>query len=125
MMEVARTSETSVNFYQTTWRNNPEDSHLHTRRRENMKSHGCVYNHCQEILYHEVNPGLLLLYRVGEDGDWGVNNAIETQSNVTNYQVSGLFPFTVYSFRVVAVNAMGRSRPSKESYYMVTLREGE
>jgi hypothetical protein len=28
MMEAASTSETSVNFYQTTWRNNPEDSHL-------------------------------------------------------------------------------------------------
>jgi hypothetical protein len=32
-------SETSVNFYQTTRRNNPEDSHLHTRRRENIKSY--------------------------------------------------------------------------------------
>jgi hypothetical protein len=30
MMEAASTSETSVNFYQTTRRNNPEDSHLHT-----------------------------------------------------------------------------------------------
>jgi hypothetical protein len=39
MMEAARTSETSVNFYQTTRRNNPEDSYLHTRRRENLKSH--------------------------------------------------------------------------------------
>jgi hypothetical protein len=39
MMEAASTSETSVNFYQTTRRNNPEDSHLHTRRRENLKSH--------------------------------------------------------------------------------------
>jgi hypothetical protein len=28
MMEAARTSETSVNFYQTTRRYNPEDSHL-------------------------------------------------------------------------------------------------
>jgi hypothetical protein len=28
MMGVANTSETSANFYQTTWRNNPEDSHL-------------------------------------------------------------------------------------------------
>jgi hypothetical protein len=28
MMEAARTSETLVNFYQTTWRYNPEDSHL-------------------------------------------------------------------------------------------------
>jgi hypothetical protein len=29
MMEAARTSETLVNFYQTTLRCNPEDSHLH------------------------------------------------------------------------------------------------
>jgi hypothetical protein len=28
MMEAVSTSETSVNFYQTTRRNNPEDSHL-------------------------------------------------------------------------------------------------
>jgi hypothetical protein len=28
MMEAASTSEMSVNFYQTTWRYNPEDSHL-------------------------------------------------------------------------------------------------
>jgi hypothetical protein len=27
-MEAARSSETLVNFYQTTWRHNPEDSHL-------------------------------------------------------------------------------------------------
>jgi hypothetical protein len=29
MMEGARTSETLVNFYQTTRRYNPQDSHLH------------------------------------------------------------------------------------------------
>jgi hypothetical protein len=39
MMETESTSETSVNFYLTTRRNNPEDSHLHNRRRENLKSH--------------------------------------------------------------------------------------
>jgi hypothetical protein len=39
MMEAASTSETSVNFYQTTRRNIPEDSHLHARRREKLKSH--------------------------------------------------------------------------------------
>jgi hypothetical protein len=37
-LEAAVTYETSVNFYQTTRRNNPEDSHLHTRRRENQKT---------------------------------------------------------------------------------------
>jgi hypothetical protein len=39
MMEAASTSETSVNFYQTTRRNIPENSNLHTRHRENLKSH--------------------------------------------------------------------------------------
>jgi hypothetical protein len=37
MLEAASTSETSVNFYQTTRRYNPEDSNLHTRRREHLK----------------------------------------------------------------------------------------
>jgi hypothetical protein len=39
MMEAANTSETSVNFYETTRRNITEDSHLRIRRRENLKSH--------------------------------------------------------------------------------------
>jgi hypothetical protein len=38
MMEAASTSEMSVKFYQTTRPNNPEDSHLHSRRCENLKS---------------------------------------------------------------------------------------
>jgi hypothetical protein len=39
MMEAVRTSETLVNFYQTTWRYNPEDSHLCIHCRENLKSY--------------------------------------------------------------------------------------
>jgi hypothetical protein len=39
MMEAGRTSETLVNFYQTTRRNNPEESHLRTHCRENLKSY--------------------------------------------------------------------------------------
>jgi hypothetical protein len=42
MMKATSTSETSVNFYQTTRRNNPGDSHLHTHRRENLKSHSLI-----------------------------------------------------------------------------------
>jgi hypothetical protein len=34
---------TSENLYQTTRRNNPEVSHLHTRRRQNLKSHQYLY----------------------------------------------------------------------------------
>jgi hypothetical protein len=41
MMEAARTSESLVNFYQTTRHYNPEDSHLRTHRRENLKSFLC------------------------------------------------------------------------------------
>jgi hypothetical protein len=39
MMEAARTSETLVNFYQTTRRYNPEGSHLCTHCHENLKSY--------------------------------------------------------------------------------------
>jgi hypothetical protein len=39
MMKAESTSETSVSFYQITRLNNPEDSHLHNRRRDNLKSH--------------------------------------------------------------------------------------
>jgi hypothetical protein len=36
MVEAASTSQ---KFYQTTRRNNPEDSQVHTHRRENLNSH--------------------------------------------------------------------------------------
>jgi hypothetical protein len=50
MTEAPSTSETSVNFYHTTLRNNPEDSHLHTRRRENLKLSYCYHgNHQGQI----------------------------------------------------------------------------
>jgi hypothetical protein len=39
MMEAVQTSETLVNSYQSSQRYNPEDSHLHTHRRENLKSY--------------------------------------------------------------------------------------
>jgi hypothetical protein len=39
MMEAAQTSETSVDIQLRTWQYMPKDSELHTRRRENLKSH--------------------------------------------------------------------------------------
>jgi hypothetical protein len=39
MIEAVNSSEMSVSFYQTTWRNIPEDSHLRICQRENLKSH--------------------------------------------------------------------------------------
>jgi hypothetical protein len=38
MMDAVNTSETSVDFYETTRHNIPEGYHLHIRRRENVKS---------------------------------------------------------------------------------------
>jgi hypothetical protein len=52
MMEAARTSETLVNSYQTTRRyNSEEDSHLHTRRRENLKSYVIVLDYLKMKLH--------------------------------------------------------------------------
>jgi hypothetical protein len=38
MMVAVSTSETSIDFFETARRNNPEDNCLHTRRREDLKS---------------------------------------------------------------------------------------
>jgi hypothetical protein len=57
IMETPSTSETSVNFYQTTRRNNPENSHIHTRRRENFKSHNV--QHCSESTILKI---ILIIY---------------------------------------------------------------
>jgi hypothetical protein len=42
IMEAAKSSEMLVNFYQTTRRYKPEDSHLRTHRLENLKSYSEV-----------------------------------------------------------------------------------
>jgi hypothetical protein len=51
MMEAAITSKKSLNLYETTRRNNPEDSHIHTPYHENLKSH-YVFSHCREVELH-------------------------------------------------------------------------
>jgi hypothetical protein len=38
MVVAVSTSKTSVNFYETTWSNVPEDYYLHIRCHENLKS---------------------------------------------------------------------------------------
>jgi hypothetical protein len=50
-MEAASMCETSVNFHQSTLRYNPEDSHLHTDRRENLNL--CFFLRTQS---HVSNP---------------------------------------------------------------------
>ena len=76
-------------------------------------------------MHNSLVSHYLIHVRVGEDGGWDKGAVLETETNATVFQVDNLLPFTTYSFRVTAVNAMGRSHHSKESYYMLTLREGK
>jgi hypothetical protein len=62
--------------YQTGRRNIPEDSHLHTRRRENLKSQSCVRRRGQPSAY----PG------------FGLTRADETPSGDCGHEVRRL-PF--------------------------------
>ena len=48
---------------------------------------------------------------------------METENNATAHHVPGLQPFTTYMFRVAARNALGFSKPSRESYPTMTHRE--
>ena len=61
--------------------------------------------------------------RKGEETDWSDASTVATGQNSTVYSVQGLHPFSVYSFKVAAVNGVGLSRESDQSYYMITLRE--
>ncbi|XP_076362408.1 putative receptor-type tyrosine-protein phosphatase mosPTP-1 isoform X1 [Tachypleus tridentatus] len=87
-----------------------------TSRSVNLSWAPSVDNHFSPIIHYIIHV------RVGEKGQWE-SNGILTPDNRTNYQVIGLQPYTVYSFRILAVNAIGASQPSKPSYYIVTLRE--
>jgi hypothetical protein len=61
--ETASTSETPVYFYQTALRNNPQNSHLHYWRHENLKSH-CWHTsilHCHQIAYETLIQHHLLV----------------------------------------------------------------
>jgi hypothetical protein len=85
-MEAARTSETLVNFYQTTRCYNPEDSNLHTHRRENLKSYSLLIVFIFETLapmrITDGSPGNRFQYREGHQ--WitglGLYNVLEAQS---------------------------------------------
>jgi hypothetical protein len=62
MIEAVRTSETSVNLNVTTRRYIPEGSNLHTRRRENLKSHTSYMLHKEDAIHENKNTRLLLTF---------------------------------------------------------------
>lgn len=77
---------------------------------------GFDYHH-SPILHYVIHV------RENVNGTWDVNNGVMTPDNRTQFEITGLKPFSTYSFRVLAVNAIGVSEPSPESHYMVTLRQ--
>jgi hypothetical protein len=60
MMEAVLTSEPPVNFNVTTRRYIPEDSKLHTRRLENVKSHNMPFGLLVGRLYFNINKDCML-----------------------------------------------------------------
>jgi hypothetical protein len=68
MMETASTCETSVNFYQTTWRNNPKGSHLQKETSMNYDTRPFLSLHCDgfTLLNAEMNNKQL-----AKCTDWG------------------------------------------------------
>lgn len=73
--------------------------------------------HYSPILHYVIHV------REGVDGQWDVANGVMTPDNRTQFEIIGLKPFTTYSFRVLAVNAIGVGEPSPISHYIITLRQ--
>ncbi|RWS27801.1 tyrosine-protein phosphatase 99A-like protein, partial [Leptotrombidium deliense] len=74
-------------------------------------------NHHSPVLHYVIHV------RIGENEKWEAATGVMTPDNRTSFQLIGLQPFTIYSFRLIAVNAIGASLPSKESFPMITLQE--
>eukprot|EP00092_Neocalanus_flemingeri_P005720 GFUD01006160.1.p1 GENE.GFUD01006160.1~~GFUD01006160.1.p1 ORF type:complete len:1193 (+),score=156.97 GFUD01006160.1:67-3645(+) len=73
--------------------------------------------------HHSAISHYIIHMLEGEDTNWSKHEIIQTQSAETSYNVTNLQPFSVYSFKVTAVNKIGLSNQSLPSYHMMTLRE--
>ena len=67
-------------------------------------------------------PNSIIYFREGKMAE---RTIIDTGVNETRFLVTGLKPFTTYSFKVSAENKIGFSVPSKESFQTQTHRESK
>jgi hypothetical protein len=82
MMEAVSTSETSISFYQTTRHNIPEDTYLHTRSRDNLKSHS--QNDILSFLSYGTAEIFMQLYSVNMLGsDSPVHNNLDVMHSTS------------------------------------------
>ena len=68
---------------------------------------------------------LLILFLHFREANVLETSKIDTGVNETRFLVTGLKPFSTYSFKVSAENKIGFSVPSKESFQTQTHRESK
>ena len=73
--------------------------------------------------HHSAITHYMIHILEGEETNWSKHEVIQTKSDKTSFNVTNLQAFTVYSFKVTAVNKIGLSNQSLPSYHMMTLRE--
>jgi hypothetical protein len=80
------TSETSVNCYQTTRRNNPKDSYLRPRHLENLKSHP------QSIFFPRCERPLFLNYAISNGRFYVFSSLSYTKFRKLFYCIAACWP---------------------------------
>ncbi|CAH0561936.1 unnamed protein product [Brassicogethes aeneus] len=76
-----------------------------TSRSVNLSWAPSQHTHYSPIINYVIHV------RVGEEGEWDEMDTVLTKNNETIYHIKNLHPYTVYSFRVIAVNELGESQP--------------
>jgi hypothetical protein len=126
-IEAASTPETSVNFFQCTWRNNTEGRHLHTHRRENLKSpNGDTCLHTRHTFAKRIPfvggrtlaHGYSVCHTDGITFRFGLSHNVmslcvtltPTSTHGQDYSLSLLFPRLYFSSHVTCMTAMKETK---------------
>ena len=62
---------------------------------------------------------------VGFNSTWQRWNQSDLPTAMTSFEVTGLYPYTSYQFRVLAENSVGEGQPSRPSDTHTTTQDGE
>jgi hypothetical protein len=74
--------------YQTTWCNDPEDSHLYTRHHENLKSHNFLFITAFRLVLRPIQPHIqrvlmvlsMLIKLPGHEADYTLASSVEVKN---------------------------------------------
>jgi hypothetical protein len=88
-MEAASTSETLVNFYQTTQHNKPEENDLHSHHCENLKSHSfIIYCHQMHIDKDECTEHRYLHTQIFSQKQFSNHHFLEKVPEVISWAIN-------------------------------------